>query len=50
MHGLPIDEKAYYNGKWIDSCLPQLLALPKIRRREENGARLAADFIHDKMP
>ncbi|MBW1800452.1 MAG: hypothetical protein JRJ85_06945 [Deltaproteobacteria bacterium] len=47
MQGLPIHE--YYNGEWVASLLPQLLDLPKNRRRDGNGAGVVAEFICHKM-
>jgi len=49
MHGLPIHEKTYYTGEWVTYLLPQLLELPKIHRRDGNGARVVAEFIYHKM-
>jgi hypothetical protein len=44
MKGWPIGEAAFYEGAWL-STLPELLALPRIRRRTPNGAAQAAKFI-----
>ena len=45
MKGWPIGEKEFYEGAWL-SALPELLALPRIRRRTPNGAAQAARFIY----
>ena len=47
MQGMPIHE--YYSGEWVTSLLPQLLDLPKIRRRDGNGDRAVAEFICHKI-
>lgn len=45
MKGLSIDEDRFYSGDWI-SCLPELLAMPRIQRQRPGGATQAARFIH----
>jgi hypothetical protein len=44
MEGLEIREASFQNGDWLDK-LPELLARPRIRRRETNGAIRAAEYI-----
>ena len=44
MTGLPIGENEFYEGAW-SSRLPELLALPRGRRRARNGREQAARFI-----
>jgi hypothetical protein len=44
MEGLPIREAEFQNGAWL-SCLPELLGLPRIRRRDPNGADQVARFL-----
>lgn len=44
MAGLPIREAEFQKGAWL-SCLPQLLSLPRIRRRDPNGADQVARFL-----
>ena len=44
MKGLPIRENDFYNGEWV-SILPGLIALPRIRREEQDGASQVAEFI-----
>ncbi len=44
MQGVRMTDGAYIDGSWTRR-LPELLDLPKIERREVNGADHAADFI-----
>jgi hypothetical protein len=44
MPGLPIPESDFYSGGWI-SALPKLLDLPRIQRKDANGAHQAARYI-----
>ena len=44
MKGLPIDEQDFYNGNWISS-LPDLLAMPRLRRQSPRGSEQIARFI-----
>jgi len=44
MKGLPIEEAEFHGGTWI-SRLPDLLALPRIRRDAPNGAEQTARFV-----
>ena len=44
MHGMEIRPAAFQNGDWLDQ-LPDLLARPRIRRTETNGAIQTARFI-----
>ncbi len=44
MPGLPVEDSQFQNGKWLD-LLDELLSLPRIKRREPNGAIEAAGFI-----
>lgn len=45
MNGIEIPETRFHNGAWL-SLLPDLLALPRIRRIEPNGAAQVAEFIY----
>lgn len=45
MAGLPFTESDLSRGTWV-SKLPDLLALPRIRREEPNGADQIAQFVH----
>jgi len=45
MSGLEITEAQFYTGEWL-SLLPELLALPRLRRNGSNGAEQAAGFIY----
>jgi hypothetical protein len=45
MQGLEIPQAGFERGDWLNQ-LPELLARPRIRRRETNGAIQAAEFIH----
>ncbi len=44
MKGMPISETQFENGEWLAS-IADLLALPRIKRRQQNGADQAAEFI-----
>jgi hypothetical protein len=44
MAGLPIREREFQAGTWL-SCLPELLSLPRIHRRDPNGAEQVARFL-----
>ncbi len=44
MHGLAVDEAQFQDGSWL-SLLPDLLALPRIQRRDPDGAGQVARFI-----
>jgi hypothetical protein len=44
MEGLPIREAAFQKGDWL-SRVPELLSLPRIRRRDRNGAEQIAHFL-----
>lgn len=44
MHGIEIPANQFQNGKWL-TVLPDLLDLPRIHRRESNGAHQIAEFI-----
>jgi uncharacterized protein (TIGR00661 family) len=44
MDGIQITETQFQNGEWL-SLLPDLLARPRIRRRDSNGAEQVAGFI-----
>jgi hypothetical protein len=44
MNGIEIPEARFENGAWL-SVLPDLLALPRFRRTEPNGAAQVASFI-----
>jgi hypothetical protein len=44
MHGLEISPAQFDDGSWL-ARLPQLLALPRLRRQSPNGADQAAHFI-----
>ena len=46
MNGIPIDEKDFYNGRWL-ALLPDLLAFPRIQRQGPNGAIQVARFIRN---
>ncbi len=46
MHGLPISEDQFYSGGWLSS-LPDLLALPRIRRQDPQGAEQVARLVCD---
>lgn len=45
MNGIEIPEGEFYSGKWLN-IINQLLVLPKIERKEPNGADQTADFIN----
>jgi len=44
MHGLAISDTQFQSGRWL-SRVPDLLALPRIHRRDPNGAGQVARFI-----
>jgi UDP-N-acetylglucosamine:LPS N-acetylglucosamine transferase len=44
MPGLQIEQKRFNNGQWL-TCLPQLLALPRVTRHGPNGADQVAEFV-----
>jgi hypothetical protein len=44
MHGLPLTEAQLQNGDWFLK-LQELLSLPRIRRKNDNGANHVAKFI-----
>ena len=44
MRGLPVPDTQFHNGDWLRH-LPDLLALPRITRREPNGAMQVARFL-----
>ncbi len=44
MRGVPIPEAQFHSGDWLRH-LPDLLAMPRVTRREPNGAAQAARFI-----
>jgi UDP:flavonoid glycosyltransferase YjiC (YdhE family) len=44
MHGMAISQTRFHDGSWL-SHLPELLALPRLHRREPNGADQVARFI-----
>lgn len=44
MNGLPIEETDFISGRWL-SALPELLAMPKIRRSHPRGDEQVARFI-----
>jgi hypothetical protein len=44
MHGLEIPGARFEDGSWL-SFLPDLLVLPRVERREPNGAAQAAEFV-----
>ncbi len=46
MNGLPIPEDRFYGCGWLSS-IPDLLALPRVRRQDPNGAEQVAHFIHN---
>lgn len=46
MHGLPISGDQFYSGDWLTS-LPHLLALPRINRKDPQGAEEVAHFVYD---
>jgi hypothetical protein len=48
MHGLPIEEDAFYDGRWL-SCLDELLAFPRITRRGPRGSEQVARFVLDLL-
>jgi UDP:flavonoid glycosyltransferase YjiC (YdhE family) len=48
MKGLPITEAKFQSGKWLSS-LADLLALPRIRRKDSNGADQVANFIYELL-
>jgi hypothetical protein len=48
MSGLEIDEAEFYDGGWVRR-LPELLALPRLVRKGENGAAQAARYIVEAM-
>lgn len=45
MNGIEISEERFDNGGWL-SDLPALMALPRSRRVEQNGAAQAARFVY----
>ena len=48
MHGLPIEEGVFYDGRWL-SCLHELLALPRINRQAPRGSEQVARFVLDLL-
>ena len=46
MCGKPISGDQFYSGGWLSS-LPALLALPRINRKDPQGAEQAARFVYD---
>jgi len=48
MHGLPIEEDVFYDGRWL-SCLHDLLAFPRITRRGPRGSEQVARFVLDLL-
>jgi hypothetical protein len=44
MDGLAIDVDQFYRGSWL-TALPELLAMPRRKRRTSNGARQIADIL-----
>jgi len=44
MVGFPIGEAEFQNGSWV-SHIPDVLALPRVKRTEPNGSEQIADFI-----
>lgn len=48
MQGLEISEAAFQNGDWLDR-LPEMLARPRIRRKERNGAIRVAEYINSLL-
>ncbi len=44
MRGIEIPVSEFQSGEWL-AHLPDLLALPRVRRRESNGAAQVAEFI-----
>jgi UDP:flavonoid glycosyltransferase YjiC (YdhE family) len=44
MHGLAIGEGQFADGSWL-ALVPQLLALPRVRRDGPNGARQIAEYV-----
>ena len=44
MDGLSIDVAQFYRGGWL-SVLPELLAMPRRKRRASNGARQIAEIL-----
>lgn len=48
MQGMDIPETEFESGDWV-ARLPDLLALPRIKRNEPNGADEVADFICGKL-
>ncbi|NIS08145.1 MAG: hypothetical protein GWO07_05150 [Candidatus Dadabacteria bacterium] len=45
MQGIEIPEDLFYSGKWL-KIINKLLVLPKIERKEPNGADQIAEFIN----
>jgi hypothetical protein len=45
MNGIEITEERFEDGGWL-SDLPKLMALPRIRRNEQNGAAQVARFVY----
>jgi uncharacterized protein (TIGR00661 family) len=48
MHGLPIEEDVFYDGRWL-SYLHELLAFPRITRRVTRGSEQVARFVLDLL-
>jgi hypothetical protein len=48
MSSLAISAAQFESGEWL-SLLPDLLALPRVERRETNGADQAAQFIQQLL-
>jgi len=46
MHGLPISESEFANGRWL-ARLPALLAMPRLSRDDTAGAKQVARFVLD---
>lgn len=44
MQGMPVTEEEFNDGAWV-SLLPELLALPRVTRREPEGSKRVADFL-----
>ncbi len=48
MHGVEISADEFQNGNWLHG-LDELLAMPRIKRREANGAEHVAEFINGTL-
>lgn len=48
LNSLAISQRQFEDGSWL-SCLPDLLAMPRLERSDPNGADLVAQFILDRL-